>query len=59
MTEGSVLNCTEQYILITFDIRTHLTAADVLFGIQQHNYVKVETKRVNYTILIAKMCISI
>ena len=31
-------NYTEQYILITFDIQTHLTVVDVLFGIKQHNY---------------------
>ena len=45
----------EQYILITFDIQTHLTV-DVLFGIKQHNYGKVKTKRINQVILIA--CIS-
>ena len=51
-------NYTEQYILITFDIQTHLTVVDVLFGIKQHNYGKVKTKRINHVILIAKMCIS-
>ena len=52
-------NYTEQYILITFDIQTNLTVVDVLFGIKQHNYGKVKTKRINHIILIAKMCISI
>ena len=28
-------NYIEQYILITFDIQTHLTVVDVLFGIKQ------------------------
>ena len=51
-------NYTEQYILITFDIQTHLTVVDVLFGIKQHNYGKVKTKRIDHVILIAKMCIS-
>ena len=50
-------NYIEQYILITFDIQTHLTVG-VLFGIKQHNYGKVKTKRINHVILIAKMCIS-
>ena len=53
-------NYTEQYILITFDIQTHLTVV-VLFGIKQHNYGKVKTKLINHVILIliiAKMCIS-
>ena len=50
-------NYTEQYILITFDIQTHLTVVDVLFGIKQHNYGKVKTKRINHVILKAKMCI--
>ena len=36
-------NYTEQYILIAFDIQTHLTVLDVLFGIKQHNYGKVKT----------------
>ena len=39
-------NYIEQYILITFDIQTHLTVVDVLFGIKQHNYGKVKTKRI-------------
>ena len=52
------LNYIEQYILITSDIQTHLTVVDVLFGIKQHNYGKVKTKRINHVILIAKMCIS-
>ena len=52
-------NYIEQYILITFDIQTHqVTVVDVLFGIKQHNYGKVKTKRINHVILIAKMCIS-
>ena len=51
-------NYIEQYILITFDIQTHLTVVDVLFGIKQHNYRKVKTKLTNHVILIAKMCIS-
>ena len=38
-------NYIEQYILITFDIQTHLTVVDVLFGIKQHNHGKVKTKR--------------
>ena len=46
-------NYTEQYILITFDIQTHLTVVDVLFGIKQHIYGKVKTKRINHVILIA------
>ena len=57
-TIKNFLNYTEQYILITFDIQTHLTVADVLFGIKQHNYEKVQTKRINHVILIVKMCIS-
>ena len=51
-------NYIEQYILITFDIQTHLTVVVVLFGIKQHNYGKVKTKLINHVILIAKMCIS-
>ena len=51
-------NYIEQYILITFDIQTHLTVVDVLFGIKQHTYGKVKTKLINHVILIAKMCIS-
>ena len=50
-------NYIEQYILITFDIQTHLTVVDVLFGIKQHNYGKVKNKLINHVILIAKMCI--
>ena len=38
----------EQYILITFDIRTHLTIVDVLLGIKQYDYGKVKTKRINF-----------
>ena len=49
-------NYIEQYILITFDVRTHLTVVDVLFGIKQ--YWKVKTKQINHVILIAKMYIS-
>ena len=30
-------NYIEQYILTIFDIQTHLTVADTLFGIKQHN----------------------
>ena len=52
-------NYFEQYILITIDIQTHLTVGDVLFGIKQHNYGKVKSKRINHVILIAKMCISL
>ena len=52
-------NITEQYILITFDIGIHLTIVDVLFGIKQYDYGKVQTKRINHINLIAKMCISI
>ena len=51
-------NYIEQYILITFDIQTHLTVVDVLFGIKQRNYGKVLTKQINHVTLIAKMCIS-
>ena len=51
-------NYVEQYILITFDIQTHLTVVDVLFGIKQHKYGKVKTKLINQVILIAKTCIS-
>ena len=40
-------NYTEQYILVTFDIQTHLTVVDVLFGIK-HNYGKVKTKQINH-----------
>ena len=40
-------NYIEQYILITFDIQTHLTVVDVLFGIKHHNYGKVKTKLIN------------
>ena len=43
----------EQYILITFDIQTHL-----INGIKRHNYGEVKTERLNHVILIAKMCIS-
>ena len=49
----------EQYILISFDIGTHLTIVDVLFGIRQYDYGKVKTKRINQIILKAKMCVSI
>ena len=56
-TIGNFWNYIEQYILITFDIQTHLTV-DVLFGIKQHNYGKVKTKRINHVILIAKMSVS-
>ena len=52
-------NYIEQYILITFDIQTHLTVVGVLFRIKQHNYRKVKTKLINHVILIAKMCISL
>ena len=38
-------NYTEQYILITSDIQTHLTVVDVLFRIKQHNYRKVKTNK--------------
>ena len=48
-------NYIQQCILITFDIQTHLTVVDVLFGIKQNNYGKVKTKRINRVILIAKM----
>ena len=51
-------NYIELCILITFDIQTHLTVVDFLFGIKQHNCGKVKTKRINHVILIAKMCIS-
>ena len=51
-------NYIEQHIVITFDIQTHLTVVDVLFGIKQHNYGKIKTKRINNVVLIAKMCIS-
>ena len=49
----------EQYIFITFDIRSHLTIVDVLHGMKQYDYGKVKTKRTDHIILIAKMCISI
>ena len=53
------LSCCQIYILITFDIQTHLTVVvDILFGIKQHNYGKVKTKRINHITEIAKMCIS-
>ena len=58
LTIKKFLNYIEQYILITFYIQTHLIVVDVLFGIKQHNYGKVKTKRINHVILIAKMCIS-
>ena len=51
-------NYIEQYILITFDIQTHLTVIDVLFGINQHNYGNVKNKQINHVILVVKMCIS-
>ena len=41
---------------ITFDIQTHLTVVNVLFGTKQHNCGKVKTKRINHVILTAKMC---
>ena len=50
------LNYNEPYVLISFDIQTHLTLVDVLFRIKQHNCRKVKTKQI--IILIAKMCIS-
>ena len=51
------LNYTEQYSLITFNIQTHLTVVNVLFGIiKQRHYGKVKTKGINHIILIAKMC---
>ena len=43
-------NYIQQYILTT--------VVDVLFGIKQHDYGKVKTKRINHVILIAKLCIS-
>ena len=49
----------EQFILISFDIGTHLTIVDVLFGIKQYDYGKVKTKRIDHIILIAKTCIHI
>ena len=54
---AAVWNYMEQNIRISFDIQTHLTVVDVLFGIK-HNYGKVKTKRINHVVLIAKMCIS-
>ena len=33
---------------ITFDIQTHLTVVDVLFGTKQHNCGKVKTKQINH-----------
>ena len=49
-------NYTEQYSLITFNIETHLTVVNVLFGIiKQHRYGKVKTKGINHMILIAKI----
>ena len=43
-------NYTEQfYMAITFDIQTHLTVVDVLFGIKQHNCVKVKTRNADMT----------
>ena len=48
-----------EYILITFDIGTHLTIVDVLFGIKQYDYGRVKTKQINHIIFIVKMCISI
>ena len=50
-------NYIDQYILITFYIRTRLSVVDVLLGIKQHNYGKVKTKRINHIIIVAKMCI--
>ena len=41
-------NYIRQYILITFDIQTHLTVVDVLFGIKQQNCWKVKTERINH-----------
>ena len=38
-------NYTEQHILLTFEIQTHLTVFDILFGIIQHNCEKVKAKR--------------
>ena len=58
-TIKSFWNYIEQYILITFDIQTHLTVVDVLFGIKQHNCGKVKIKRINHVTLIAKMCKSL
>ena len=52
-------NYIEQYILITLDIQTHLTVADVLFRIKQHHWGKGKTKRINHIILMAKMCMCI
>ena len=57
-TIGNFWNYIEQYILITFEIQTHLTVVDVLFGVKQHNCGKVKTKRLNHVILIAKMSVS-
>jgi len=48
----------EQYILMSFDIQSHLTVVGVLFGIKQHNCGKVKTKRTNHVIIMAKVCIS-
>ena len=52
-TIQKVLNYIKHYISITFDNQAHLTVVDVLFGIKQHNYEKVKTKRINHAILIA------
>ena len=43
-------NYIKQYILITFDIQTHLylTVLDVLFQIKQHICGRVKTKRINH-----------
>ena len=50
-------NYIQQCILITFD-PINCCWCFVLFGIKQHDYGKVKTKRINHVILIAKMCIS-
>ena len=42
-TVQKIWNYIEQYILITFDIQTH-----ILFGIKQHNCGKFKTKRINH-----------
>ena len=53
-------NYIEKYILLTFEIQTHLTVFDVLFRIKQNNCEKVKSKRkISCYINSEHLCISI
>ena len=48
-----------KYVLTEFNVRIQLRVIDVLFGVKNLNITKESLKKLNHTILIAKMCISI